>query len=77
VSDPSVAVLLDTCAILWLADGPPRVLIASTRLPGEPPGDPADRIIIATSRALGAPVVTRDARILAYAALGFVRAVRC
>lgn len=60
-----------------LADLTPRLLIASTALPGQPPGDPADRIVIATARALDAPVVTRDRLILPYAAAGHVRAVRC
>lgn len=55
----------------------PRMLIASTCLPGQPPTDPADRIIIATARGLRVPVVTRDARILPYADAGHVRAVRC
>lgn len=31
------------------------------------PGDPADRIIFATARSLGAQLVTRDARIRAFA----------
>lgn len=60
-----------------LAELSPRVLIASTALPSQPPNDPADRIIIATARALGAPVVTRDRQILPYAAAGHVGAVRC
>jgi PIN domain nuclease of toxin-antitoxin system len=60
-----------------LADLTPRVLIASTALPGAPPNDPADRIVVATARAMGAPVVTRDRLILLYAAAGHVQAVRC
>lgn len=60
-----------------LADLTPRLLIASTMLPGQPPGDPADRIVIATARALHVPVVTRDRLILTYAAAGHVGAVRC
>ena len=43
-----------------------RIALASTRLPGELPGDPADRIIVATARSLDAPLVTRDARLAAY-----------
>ena len=35
-------------------------------------GDPADRIIVATARQLGATVVTRDRRILDYGASGHV-----
>jgi PIN domain nuclease of toxin-antitoxin system len=43
-----------------------RIAIASTRLPGELPRDPADRLIVATARSLDAPLVTRDARLAAY-----------
>lgn len=44
-------------------------------LPGDIHGDPADRIIIATARALGCPVLTADRKILAYAAVGHLQAV--
>ena len=60
-----------------LAPMPPEVLIASSWLPGVPPPDPADRIIIATARQYGLSIMTRDARILDYAAAGHVGAVRC
>jgi PIN domain nuclease of toxin-antitoxin system len=60
-----------------LADLTPRILIASTALPARPPADPADRIVVATARAMEVPVVTRDRQILPYAAAGHVRAVRC
>jgi PIN domain nuclease of toxin-antitoxin system len=42
-------------------------LIQSTRLPGKPPADPADRILIATAQLNGASLVTCDAAIIAYA----------
>ena len=42
-------------------------LIQSTRLPGKPPADPADRILIATAQLNGALLVTADKQILAYA----------
>jgi PIN domain nuclease of toxin-antitoxin system len=42
-------------------------LIQSTRLPGKPPVDPADRILIATAQLNGASLVTADKQILAYA----------
>jgi PIN domain nuclease of toxin-antitoxin system len=42
-------------------------LIQSTRLPGKPPADPADRILIATAQLNGASLVTADRQILAYA----------
>ena len=44
-------------------------------LPGNIHGDPADRLIIATARALGCPVLTADRAILAYAAAGHVQAI--
>jgi PIN domain nuclease of toxin-antitoxin system len=39
--------------------------IELTRLPAEFPRDPADRIIVATARALHLPLLTRDRQILA------------
>ena len=54
-----------------------EVAIDSSHLPGELHGDPADRLIIATARHLGAPVVTRDRRMIEYAASGHVAVVRC
>ena len=60
-----------------LAEMPPRVLIASTALPGDPGGDPADRIVVATAREDGYTLATRDRRILAYGARGHVRVMEC
>ena len=42
------------------------VLVESCRLPGGFSGDPADAIIVATARSLGALLVTRDRRIRDY-----------
>ena len=53
------------------------VLVASCELPGTPPDDPGDRIIIASAREHRLTVVTRDAAILAYAHAGYVKAMRC
>ena len=55
----------------------PRAAIAASLLPGQLHGDPADRLLIATARELGVPVVTRDERILSYAAQGHVQAIAC
>jgi PIN domain nuclease of toxin-antitoxin system len=44
----------------------PRIALESTRLPGRFHRDPADQIIVATSRVYDCPIVTLDARILAY-----------
>lgn len=53
------------------------ILIESCYLPGELHGDPADRILIASARALDLTLVTRDRDILAYSAKGHVRAIAC
>lgn len=60
-----------------LAQLPPIVLIASSFLPGSPPNDPADRVIVATAREFGYTVVTRDRSILGYADAGHVNAIEC
>ena len=43
------------------------VLVQSTRLTGEPHGDPADRILLAHAQSLGASLLTCDRGILDYA----------
>lgn len=60
-----------------LAGMPPSVLIASAALPGNPPADPADRILLATAREFGHTLVTRDARLLEYGAQGHARVMEC
>jgi PIN domain nuclease of toxin-antitoxin system len=60
-----------------LADMSPDVLIASSFLPGTPPRDPADRIIIATAREHGQIIVTRDRPILDYGDAGHVMVLAC
>lgn len=60
-----------------LAELSPDLLIASSFLPGEPPRDPADRIILATARDLGATLLTRDRALLGYAEQGHVSALEC
>jgi PIN domain nuclease of toxin-antitoxin system len=57
--------LLDVPGIR-LAELSPDILIASSFLPGEPPRDPADRILLATARELGAALITRDRLLLKY-----------
>ena len=54
-----------------------EVLAGSCELPGSPPADPADRIIIATAREARMVLVTRDKAILAYSRAGYVRAIAC
>jgi PIN domain nuclease of toxin-antitoxin system len=60
-----------------LADLSPDILIAASFLPGTPPKDPADRILLATARELGASLVTRDRAILTYGEAGHVGVVGC
>jgi PIN domain nuclease of toxin-antitoxin system len=54
-----------------------EVLADSCSLPGTPPSDPADRIIIATAREADMTVVTRDKLILDYSRAGHVRTLVC
>jgi PIN domain nuclease of toxin-antitoxin system len=60
-----------------LADLSPDILIASSFLPGTPPRDPADRIILATARDLGATLITRDSLLLKYGEDGQVSTIQC
>ena len=60
-----------------LAHLDPGILIASAELPGDPPADPADRMICATARARALTVLTRDERIIAYGSSGFVGVLGC
>jgi PIN domain nuclease of toxin-antitoxin system len=55
-----------------LAPIEPVIAIDSVRLPGRLHGDPADRLIIATARHAGLPLLTADGAILEYGALGHV-----
>jgi PIN domain nuclease of toxin-antitoxin system len=54
-----------------------EILVNSCGLPGSPPDDPADRIIIATAREADMTVVTRDKQILEYSRAGHVRTLVC
>lgn len=54
-----------------------EIAIRSALLPPPLHGDPGDRLLVATAREIGAVLMTRDQRILDYAALGHVRAVAC
>ena len=65
LSDQSIAPLTET------------ILIASHFLPGTPPKDPMDRLMIAAARDRGLRIVTRDRLILSYAERGHVMALPC
>jgi PIN domain nuclease of toxin-antitoxin system len=60
-----------------LAELSPDILIAASFLPGTPPRDPADRIILATARDLGATLITRDRLMLKYGEGGQVSTIPC
>jgi PIN domain nuclease of toxin-antitoxin system len=78
---------LEASCLDWVqrALAPPLALAALTAeiavecnaLPGRFHNDPADRIIAATARVEGLTVVTRDRRILDYAAEGYLSAMAC
>ena len=51
----------------------PAVAIASSKLPGELHGDPADRLIAATPRHLDVTLVTADVKLLSYGAAGHLK----
>jgi PIN domain nuclease of toxin-antitoxin system len=44
-------------------DVTPAVAVIATQFPDDFPGDPADRLIAATARVEGVPLVTRDVRL--------------
>lgn len=54
----------------------PEIAVASTRLPGNIHPDPADRLIAATARHLGAILVTDDQLLLDYGAAGHLKVMR-
>lgn len=68
--------VMSVAGLEW-AKMPPDVLLASSTLPGDLHGDPADRILVATAREYGLRLVTRDRKILDYAAKGHVMAMEC
>ena len=53
------------------------ILINSTALPGSPPNDPVDRIMLAMARENDLELMTRDREILNYAGEGHARAISC
>lgn len=55
----------------------PDIAIDSSHLPEPVHGDPADRMLIATARHLGASIVTSDRLILAYGVAGHVSTIAC
>ena len=60
-----------------LASLTPEIAIDSSHLPGQFHNDPADRLLVATARSLGVPIVTRDTKILDYGRSGHVKTLAC
>ncbi len=52
-----------------------EIMIESVHLPGEMHGDPADRMLIATARVLGATFLTKDEPLIRYSHQRHVRAL--
>lgn len=52
-----------------------EIMIESVHLPGEVHGDPADRMLAATARVLGATLVTKDDQLIQYSRQRHVRAL--
>lgn len=44
----------------------PEVAVGAYQMPGEFHGDPADRLIVASARYMGVPLITKDEKIRAY-----------
>jgi PIN domain nuclease of toxin-antitoxin system len=53
----------------------PEIAIESVHLPGDLHGDPADRMLVATARVLGATLATKDAQLIQYSRQRHVRAI--
>jgi PIN domain nuclease of toxin-antitoxin system len=54
----------------------PEIAVGSTRLPGELHSDPADRLIAATARHLGAVLITDDQKLLDYSLSGHLKVLK-
>jgi len=53
----------------------PEIAIEISHLPGDMHGDPADRILAATARILGATLLTKDQRLIEYSRQHYLRAL--
>jgi len=53
----------------------PEMMIESVHLPGDLHGDPADRMLVATARVLGATLLTKDDQLIRYSRQRLVRAI--
>lgn len=55
----------------------PGIAIDASYLPGDFHADPMDRLIVATARHRGMPIVTSDRKIIAYAESGYIDVIPC
>jgi PIN domain nuclease of toxin-antitoxin system len=62
---------VDLCAM------EPETLVEASFLPGQPPRDPADRIILATARGHQFRIMTRDRLMIAYGQAGHANVIAC
>lgn len=53
----------------------PEIMLESVHLPGDLHGDPADRMLVATARVLGATLLTSDREVIRYSRQRHVRAL--
>lgn len=53
----------------------PEIAIESVHLPGNLHADPADRMLLATARVLGATLLTKDERLIQYSRRHYVKAL--
>jgi PIN domain nuclease of toxin-antitoxin system len=60
---------------IFLTPIEPEIGIDAGQLPGNPHGDPCDRLIMATARALRCPLLTADGAILDYATTGHLTVI--
>ena len=60
-----------------IADLTPEIAVGASYLPGRFHEDPADRLLVSTALSAGLRILTRDRRILDYAAAGHVPVIRC
>jgi PIN domain nuclease of toxin-antitoxin system len=58
-----------------VAEISPQIAMSAGDLSSDIHGDPADRLIIATARAFGCPLVTADRQILSYASKGHLAVI--
>jgi len=55
----------------------PEIAVRASSLPGRFHADPADRLLVATALVLGLRLMTRDQKILAYGAQGYLPVAGC